>query len=298
MPSPTQPHFKDETLRKAFQEGAPLLFDGGMGSLIMAEGLGQAGQLSDLLCLSNPADITRLHARYVEAGAQVIATNTFCSNALKLKGAASVHSLYAAAAQCARDANAPYVGGDIGPVGVLLEPYGDLEEKEAEELFAECVQAACDAGCDLILIETMTSIEEAELCVRTAARLCKLPIVATMSFTETGRSFLGVTPTQAAQRLTQAGAHMVGTNCSVGPAAMAATIAEMRQATTLPLLAQPNAGLPHVNDAGETVYDVSPESFVAQCEDILDAGATCLGSCCGSTPLFTAGLKELLAKKF
>ena len=280
--------------------GGVLLFDGGMGSMIQRNGLAQPGELADLLVLTNPEAITAIHAEYVAAGADIITTNTFNANAhnvAKAGSTASVRDIYAAAVACARTGGAKLVAADIGPLGELLEPYGDLEEDEAAALFAEQAQAARDAQADLIIVETMSDLTEMGLALAAAHEHTDLPVIATMSFDANGFTMFGVTPENAARALGEQGAAAVGMNCSTGPENMISLVERMRAVTDLPIVAQPNAGLPKLGPNGTTTYDMTPEIFAEYVARILEAGATCIGGCCGTTPAFIAQLNTLRSKR-
>ena len=283
---------KDEHLRRALLGEDYLVIDGAMGTQLQERGLADAGALPELLNFSHPDDITAIHAAYVEAGAEVITTNTFGANKLKLEGVASVAEVYAAAAACARAAGAPYVAGDIGPTGALLEPMGTMSFQEAYDVFAEQVQAVAAAGCDVVLIETMADLREAKAALLAAKEHCDLPILVTMTFGEDGRTFLGTSPAVAAEVLSSMGAHAVGLNCSLGPAELLGAAQDMAARVRCPLMVQPNAGLPHVED-GVTVFDVSPEDFAAAMGNMMDAGASIVGGCCGTSPAYTRLLRAM-----
>jgi 5-methyltetrahydrofolate--homocysteine methyltransferase len=274
-------HLADVLAGKAF-----LQFDGAMGTMLQKAGLA-AGELPELLCLTHPDDVTAIHRAYVEAGAEVITTNTFGANAEKLKaagdGAPSVREVFAAAASCARAAGAHYVAGDIGPTGALLAPMGTMSFDEAYALFAEEVQAADAAGCDLIVIETMADLLEAKAAVLAAKENSDLPIFATMTFGEDGRTFLGTTPEVAALTLDALGVNVLGVNCSLGPKDLHPLVSEMLQVATCPVMVQANAGLPSVVD-GVTVYSVTADAYAAEVMAMVDEGVTVVGGCCGTTP--------------
>lgn len=281
-------------LAKVLACEAYLLMDGGMGTLVQQAGLHQVHQNPDLLNLTHPADIQAIQRRYVEAGSDCLTTNTFGSNRLKLADTgASVAEVYAAAASIARAAGAPLVAGDIGPTGQLLEPMGTLSFEEAYDIFAEQARAAEAAGCDLIVVETMTDLREIKAAVLAATEQTSLPVFATMSFGEDGRTFLGTTPAIAAATLSALGAQVVGLNCSLGPDEIARLTRQMAPYVRCPLMAQPNAGLPHVVN-GETVFDVGPEAFAQAMRPIIEAGATVIGGCCGTTPDHIRALRQLL----
>ena len=285
---------ESDLLRRALAREDFLLFDGGMGTLVQQAGLAKVHENPDLLNLTHPDEIAAIQRQYVEAGAQCITTNTFGSNRLKLAGTgATVAEVYAAAAEVARTAGAPLVAGDIGPTGSLLEPLGSLAFNEAYDIFAEQARAAEAAGCDLIVVETMTDLLEAKAAVLAAVEQTALPVFSTMSFGEDGRTFLGTTPAIAASTLSALGAAAVGLNCSLGPDELAPLAAEAAPHARGLLMAQPNAGLPHVVD-GCTVFDVGPADFARAMEPILDAGATVVGGCCGTTPAHIAALAQLL----
>ena len=287
---------KDEYLRRVLEGEAFLLFDGAFGTMMQRAQLTLNGENPDLLNLAQPEAITAIHRAYVEAGAQVATSNTFGANVRKLEGAATVAEVYEAAVRNARAAGARYVAGDIGPTGALLKPMGSLGFEEAYEIFAEQVQAVDAAGCDLIVIETMSDLLEMKAAVLAACDNCDLPVFATMTFGEDGRTFLGTTPAVAAATLSSLGVAAVGVNCSLGPDELGPIVEEISRFARCPVMVQPNAGLPRV-EGGKTVYDVSPEGFVASMQRILDAGATIVGGCCGTDPSFIAALSEMLAQR-
>ena len=196
---------KDDRLRAAIEGTGHLLFDGGMGTMLQAAGM-KAGALPELLNFEEPQVITDIQRQYVEAGCDVITANTFGANAHKLDGAATVADVFAAAVTCAREAGARYVAGDIGPIGALLRPLGTLSFDEAYDLFAEEVRAGVDAGVDLFIIETMTDLAEIKAAVLACRENSDLPVFATMTFEEDGRTFLGTSPEVAAITLDAIGA--------------------------------------------------------------------------------------------
>lgn len=283
----------DEHLARALRGEDFLVFDGAMGTQMQARGLAEPGTVPELLNFSHPAQIAAIHAAYVAAGAEVITTNTFGANARKLEGRTTVRETYRAAVACAREAGAPYVAGDIGPSGLLLEPLGTCSFEEAYDLFAEQVDAVRDAGCDLVLIETMADLREAKAALLAARERCDLPVVVTMTFGEDGRTFLGTPPEVAAAVLSSMGAHAVGLNCSLGPEELLDSVRAMARHARCPLLVQPNAGLPRVED-GRTVYDVDPLAFASAMDRIVDAGASLVGGCCGTSPAFIQRVRALV----
>lgn len=294
MATPRKLTVTDAHLAEALAGRAYLLFDGGMGTLVQAAGLHTVHAVPDLLNLTHPEAIVAIQRQYVEAGADCITTNTFNTNRLKLANAgATVAEVYAAAAANARAAGATLVAGDIGPTGALLEPLGTLTFDEAFDIFSEQACAAEAAGCDLIVVETMADLLEAKAAVLAAVESTALPVFATMTFGEDGRTFLGTTPAIAATTLSALGASAVGLNCSLGPTELAPLVGELAPHDRALVMAQPNAGLPRIQD-GETVFDVGPNEFAQAMEAILDAGAMVIGGCCGTTPDHIAALRALI----
>ena len=285
----------DDNLRAALEGRRHLLFDGGMGTMLQAAGL-KAGALPELLCLTNPDAITRVHAAYVAGGSEVVTTNTFGANALKLHGEATVEEVFNAAVACARAAGARYVAGDIGPLGTLLRPLGTMGFDEAYDHFAQEARAAQAAGCDLIIIETMTDLAEIKAAVLAAKENCDLPIFATMTFEADGRTFLGTSPDIAAITLDALGADVVGINCSLGPAELRPFARAMLAVTAKPVMVQANAGLPHVED-GCTVFDIDPQSYAAAVANMVEDGVGIIGGCCGTNPDYIRLLSDIIADR-
>lgn len=285
----------DDNLRAALEGRRHLLFDGGMGTMLQAAGL-KAGALPELLCLTNPDAITRVHAAYVAGGSEVVTTNTFGANALKLHEEATVEEVFNAAVACARTAGARYVAGDIGPLGTLLRPLGTMGFDEAYDHFAQEAHAAQAAGCDLIIIETMTDLAEIKAAVLAAKENCDLPIFATMTFEADGRTFLGTSPDIAAITLDALGADVVGINCSLGPAELRPFARAMLAVTAKPVMVQANAGLPHVED-GCTVFDIDPQSYAAAVANMVEDGVGIIGGCCGTNPDYIRLLADIIADR-
>jgi len=268
----------------------PVVTDGGWGSQFLQLGL-VPGELSDAWNLTHPDRVEAVARGYVEAGSQVILTNTFVSNRVTLAGhgledklsqinEAGVQISLRAAAGRAR------VFGSIGPTGKMLVT-GDVTPEEVAEVYLEQVKILAGAGAEAIVIETMADLEEETLAVK-AARETGLPVVACMAFASgknKDRTMMGVTPEQAAGALSAAGAAVIGANCGQGMTGYIDITRRMRAATDRPLWIKPNAGLPELID-GRTVYRTTPEEFAAQVPALLDAGASFVGGCCGTTPDF------------
>ena len=286
----------DEHLRAVLRGEEHLLFDGGMGTMLQAAGM-KAGALPELLNFSDPDVITGIQRQYVEAGCDVITSNTFGANAHKLNGAASVEAVFASAVACARAAGARYVAGDIGPIGALLRPLGTMSFDEAYLLFKEEVEAGVKAGVDLFIIETMTDLAETKAAVLAAKENSDLPIFSTMTFEEDGRTFLGTSPEIAAITLDALGADVVGINCSQGPADLRPFAKRMLDVTDKPVLVQANAGLPHVDDEGNTVFDIAAPEYAHAVAEMIEDGVGVVGGCCGTTPDHMRLLKQLIEER-
>lgn len=274
---------------------AYLVFDGAMGTMLQRSGLA-AGELPELLCLTDPAVITVIHRAYVEAGSEVVTTNTFGANRAKLGSAATVDEVFAAGVRCARDSGVRYVAADIGPTGELMSPMGDLGFSEAYDLFAEQACAAEKAGADLVIIETMADILEMTAAVLAMKDSCSLPVFATMTFTASGRTFLGTRPREAALVLDALGVDALGVNCSAGPADLQPVVRAMLEVASCPVIVQANAGLPEVID-GQTVYTLPPEEYVRAVLPMIEAGATIVGGCCGTDPSYIAEVAGIVGNR-
>ena len=285
----------DPFLRRVFAGEEFLVFDGAMGTMLQEAGL-KAGELPELLNFSHPETVTAIHRAYVEAGADVISANTFGANAHKLGDAASVEDVFAAAIACARKSGARYVAADIGPIGALLKPLGTMDFDEAYDLFAQQARAAQAAGADLFVVETMTDLLEAKAAVLACLECTELPVVATMTFGEDGCTFLGTSPEICAMTLSALGVQAVGINCSLGPDALAPLLARMAPFARVPLMVQANAGLPRIED-GRTLYDIDAEAYAHAAEALLDAGATVVGGCCGTSPDYIARIRALVSTR-
>jgi methionine synthase I (cobalamin-dependent)/5,10-methylenetetrahydrofolate reductase len=263
------------------------LFDGAMGTMLYSKGV-FINKCYDELNLRNPEIVLEVHRQYVKAGAEVLETNTYGANRVKLRGFGiedELRDINMRAAELARKAagDAVYVAGAIGPLGIRIEPYGPTAVDEAREFFREQAQALLDAGVDLFICETFSNIAEMEQAITAIRDICMLPVVAQMTIGIDGRTVFGDTPRILAQRLDRAGADVIGLNCSVGPDIMLDAIEEMAAATAKKISCQPNAGLPRdVN--GRQMYMASPDYFAKYAKRLIHKGVKFLGGCCGTTP--------------
>ena len=265
-----------------------LYFDGGTGTMLQEMGL-LPGEFPEEWNRTHPDEVRRLHGRYFEAGADIVVTNTFGLNGLKFE---NVEELAALAVEHVRAAAAPfeaqgrvcYTAFDIGPLGRMLRPFGDLDFEEAVALFARNVRAAAKAGADLILIETMNDLYEAKAAVLAAKENCDLPVFLTAVFDQTGRLMTGATPETVVAVAEGLGVDAVGVNCSLGPKEMLDHIVPRILACAhVPVIVNPNAGLPRSSE-GKTYYDVDAEEFSCVMYEIGKLGVPLLGGCCGTTP--------------
>lgn len=260
-----------------------LYFDGGTGTLLQSMGL-ESGEKPESWNIKFPEKIIGLHKSYLQAGADIIKTNTFGINADKFE---NYEELIKAGINCAKkaceDFSDKYIAFDIGPTGRLLEPLGDLKFEEAVELFAKNVRVAKKCGADLILIETMNDAYETKAAVLAAKENCDLPVFVTNVFDESQKLMTGASPLSMSALLEGLGVDAVGVNCSLGPDKMLPVVKEYVKYSSLPLIVNPNAGLPSVVN-GETVFTTDADEFSAFMREIAEAGACVLGGCCGTTP--------------
>ena len=271
-----------------------LFFDGAMGTMLQEQGL-KAGELPEIWNLTHPQVVQAIHRAYVQAGAQIIKTNTFGANALKFRGTEyRVETVVAAAVHNARQAGAPWVALDLGPTGKLLQPFGDLPFAEAVALYAQVVQAGAAAGADAILIETMSDTYEAKAAILAAKENSELPVLCTFTFDAGGKLLNGADVSTAFRMAEGLGVEAVGFNCGMGPEQVLQLLPQGLACTDLPLIVNPNAGLPVQKD-GRTVYAVTAELFAALMQTIVKNGAAVVGGCCGTTPAHLAALVKVVA---
>ena len=286
----------DSHLEQVLRGKAYLVQDGAIGTQLQAHGLAQGGQIPDLASITDPDVVTLVHREYVDAGAQMVTTNSFGANEIKLKGQASVEEVCSASVACAKQSGARYVAGSIGPLGKLLEPFGDVSFERAFDLFYRQAAALSEAGADVITIETMTDLREAKAAVLAARAACKLPIFASMTYSKYARTLFGSTPEVVAATLSSLGVQAVCVNCSLGPQEIAPIVRELVRASRCPVAVRPNAGMPRL-EQGRTVYDITPEEFAQAMDQMLDGGVTIVGGCCGTNPAFIEKLAALVGDR-
>lgn len=272
-----------------------LVFDGAMGTMLQNLGL-KLGEYPEVFNITNREDIINIHKSYIDVGAKVITTNTFGANELKLKNINySVEEIIKSGVDLAKKARGDrdcYIALDIGPIGELLEPMGTLGFEEAIDIFKRQIKIGAQSGVDLILIETMTDLYEMKAAIIAAKETCNLPIFSTMTFEEDGRTFTGCLPESMAITLEGLGVDAVGVNCSLGPKEVKDIVEKIINNTNLPVIVQPNAGLPNIIN-GKAVYDIKEEEFSNSIRELVKLGVSIIGGCCGTTPKFIEEINKI-----
>jgi 5-methyltetrahydrofolate--homocysteine methyltransferase len=283
------------------RSGEILLGDGAMGTLLMEKGL-PPGRCPEALVLEQPEILAEIGSLYLEAGAEILTTNTFGGSPLKLQRyslGADAEKINTNAVAILREVaqDRAHVAGCVGPCGAILEPYGDTDESVVYESFECQIRALATAGADAIYIETMTDLREASLAVKAAKQIApELPVVATMTFDPTPRGYftiMGVSVAQAASGLEALGADIVGSNCGNGIANMVEIARELKQCSRLPIIIQANAGLPE-HRAGAVVYPETPAFMAQRIPELIEIGVAVTGGCCGTTPDHIRAMRRAL----
>ena len=287
---------RDE-FRQLTNEGI-VLYDGATGTNLIAAGMSR-GVCPEAWVLEHPEVMLELQKAYVEAGSRIILAPTFGANRERLKGYrkdGEIIRLNEENVKLSRQAagQKALVAGDISMSGMMIFPDDDESLEEAMEVYREQAKILYEAGVDLFAVETMISLEDAKAALLSIREVCDLPVMVTMSFESNGRSLYGDRPETAAEELTEEGADAVGINCSAGPELILPFVEAMRKETDLPLIAKPNAGLPVTHDDGSVTYDMSPEDFVLHMKKLVEAGASVIGGCCGTTPEYIRRLSEII----
>jgi len=271
-----------------------VIFDGAMGTTLQKKGL-KIGEVPEKLNFTHPDLITAIHREYAQAGAEIITTNTFGASKYKLSYAElEVKDVIQTAVKLAK-AGAPekLIALDIGPIGQMLAPVGPLSFDDAYGMFQEQIIAGVEAGADLIIFETISDLYEAKVAILAAKENSNLPVICTLTFQEDGRTLTGTDSETLVTVLESLGVDALGVNCSLGPAEIFPIVKEIVKYSSIPIIVQPNAGLPILRD-GETIFLVSPSEFAEQMQPIVDLGVNIIGGCCGTTPEFI----DLVVKRF
>lgn len=291
-------------LLEKLRDGGVLIADGAMGTMLIERGL-KSGDCPEKLNLEHPELLTEIASLYLKAGSDIISTNTFGGSPLKLADYGlddQTEAINRAGIRAARDGidNHAYLAASVGPCGKLLKPYGDVDPGAVAESFSRQIGAVLEEGVDVIFVETMTDLSEAVIAVETARNLSSsIPLAATMTFDITPRgifTIMGNTVQQACEKLKNAGADIVGSNCGNGIEKMVMIATEFKKHSDLPLLIQSNAGLPEV--IGERlVYSETPEFMAERSRELIELGVRIIGGCCGTTPQHIAALRQMILRK-
>ena len=288
-----------------------IICDGAMGTMMQKYGL-KAGELPELLSFTDPRIITEIHEAYFRAGSDFVSSNTFGCNRYKLENTGyTVKQVVSQAVKLAKDAanrvtaeekaegkppGEKFVALDVAPIGKLMEPVGDLSFDEAYDIYKEQIAAGTEAGVDFILFETFTDIYEMKIGVLAAKENCDLPVFCSVTFQEDGRMLMGTDPLTAVNILQDLGIDALGVNCSLGPKQITGIAREILEYSKLPVLVQPNAGLPAIVN-GETVFNVDIEEYVAAMQELLREGISIAGGCCGTNPDYISALVESIRNR-
>jgi len=281
-------------------EQGPILCDGAMGTMLYSRGI-PFDQCFDALNLTRRDLVQGIHLEYIQAGAEIIETNTFGANRVKLgqhgfaERVRDINFWGAKIAKEARDiAGRPvFIAGSVGPLGKPLAPFGLISREEAREIFKEQIEALVEGGVDLLILETFFDLRELEQAVLAAQEVCDLPIIAQMTFNEEGRTIMGNTPEEVVAVLDALGADVIGANCSTGPQPVYMVIQEMLKVSRRPLSAQPNAGYP-ARIEGRFIYPSTPAYMAEYARRMVQTGVRVVGACCGTTPQHIAAIREAI----
>lgn len=282
---------------KMTQEGVVLL-DGATGSNLMKAGLPR-GVSAEQWVTEHPDVLQELQRAYVEAGSKIVYAPTFAANRISLANfglESQVEQLNTRLVKISREAveGRAFVAGDLTTTGQLMEPKGDMTYEKLYHAYQEQVRALADAGADLLVAETMLSVEETIVALDAAQSVCQLPVMCTLSLEADGTAMYGGNAVEAVVSLQEMGAAAVGLNCSVGPDQLESVVRNMKEAATVPVIAKPNAGMPSINEKGEAVYSMNEDDFARYTKILVEAGAGIVGGCCGTTPDYIRKLAQIL----
>lgn len=275
-----------------------LLLDGATGSNLRKAGM-PVGISSEEWVLKNPEVLKELQRAYVEAGSEIVYAPTFGANRISLmnfgleKQVTEMNRRLLAISKEAVGARA-LVAGDLTTTGKLLEPRGDLSYETLYQIYQEQIKALADAGADLLVAETMLSVDETVAALDAAQSVCDLPVMCTLSLEADGTALYGGNAVEAVMTLQEMGAAAVGLNCSVGPDQLEAVVANMKKVAQVPIIAKPNAGMPVINEKGEASYSMNAQDFARYTRKLVEAGAGIVGGCCGTTPEYIRELARVL----
>ncbi len=275
-----------------------VLLDGATGSNLIKAGMPR-GISSEQWVLEHPEVLQELQRSYVEAGSRIVYAPTFAANRISLKNFGledRAVELNARLVKISREAveGRAYVAGDLTTTGQLMEPKGDLTYGDLYEAYKEQIRALADAGADLLVAETMLSVDETVVALDAAQAVCDLPMMCSLSLEADGTAMYGGNAVEAVQTLQEMGAAAVGLNCSVGPDQLESVVRNMKEVAQVPVIAKPNAGMPVISEKGEAVYSMNEEDFARYTRILTEAGAGLVGGCCGTTPSYIRRLAQVL----
>ena len=297
-----------EDMIDKLKSGKILVSDGGMGTSLQAMGL-ELGQAPEEWNISNPIAVKNIHKNFIEAGCNMITTNTFGANKIKLKKAGleeNANDYNAAGVMLAKQAagDSIYVLGDVGPTGEFLKPVGNYSKEEFDEVFFEQAKILASSGIDTFIIETMSSLDELGIVVNVCKRAASIPIIATMTFAKGKkdyRTMAGVSIKDAVENMVLFGCDVIGVNCGCGTEQMIQIISQMKEILKeikredVFLIAQPNAGMPKLI-GGKTVFTETPGDFAVAVPKLIEAGANIIGGCCGTTPEHIREISKIIKR--
>lgn len=279
-----------------------MVIDGAMGTMLQQYGL-KAGETPEMWNIVHPDIVKKIHSSYLEAGADIILTNTFGANGIKLQKAGhrnKLPELNREAVRLAREAVDKYrevhpvpifIAGSIGPSGEILGPCGMIKDEEVLDGYLEQVKVLVSTGIDFILLETFYDLNEITIALKAVKEICDLPVFASMTFDESLKTIFGISPEKAAKVLFQEGADGVGANCGSGPETLYKVLSQMRVITAAPLLVEPNAGIPYI-DNNRIIYPATPQEMAEYAEKFVQLRVNIIGGCCGTTPEHIKAIAE------
>ena len=266
-----------------------LVSDGATGTNLIARGL-PGGVTSESWVIEQPDKIIQLHKDFINAGADIILTSTFSATSIRLQGSSlegkadDINRKAVELAKAAIDGSQVFIAGSLGPVGQLLKPYGPLEFEEVSIAYAKQAWSLSEAGVDLLVVETQFDLVEIKAAIQGIRSVSNLPLVVSLSYDRGKRTMMGVSPSQAGKELEGLAVDIIGINCGRSLEENLQDLVELKQITTKPIWFKPNAGLPHLDSLGKTVYEVTPEGMGFLAPSWLAAGAQIVGGCCGTSP--------------
>ena len=286
--------------REEFQklaESGVILLDGATGSNLRKAGM-PVGVSTELWVLEHPQAIQKLQMEYAEAGSQIIYAPTFSANRMSLAMhdfQGDIRKLNADLVSITKEAvgGRAYVAGDMTTTGKMLEPAGDTSYQELMQVYQEQAKALYNAGVDLIIAETMLSVDETVVLLDAVQSVCNLPVMCTLTVEADGTALFGGNAVEAVETLQEMGAVAVGLNCSLGPDQLESVVASMKKVAQVPVIAKPNAGMPVMDEFGMAHYNMAPEQFAASMKKLIAAGAGIIGGCCGTDPSYIRLLNEM-----